>query len=198
MMTFEEYQHLAENHPFPNRPSIFKIVAYSLDEDNVTKYVRNKLTVYNDLESYHTTFEEAESTLLRHAEELKGRMYCAYIYQLPLNKDTHWQYDRAWLYDHKGKQIDQSYCSETRDRKSKCRSFRGRPETAMRFKQGDIAEWFRNGKIEFVMIIHTPPTIQDGYCLFKEMNDTCQWIIAMILTMPLWSPAQSGIVILKH
>lgn len=182
-MTFEEYKYLAENPQFPDRSAIFKVEVYTMFNHSMgtqnlfrpepKKYYRKSMGEPKKYsETYCMTFEEAKQHLHNEMEQIRMRnvfeIYCAYIYQIPINENAiYFPYDRAWLYDHKGNLIDQSYCPLYINEEHF--PFRGRPEYAIRFKRGDIVELLVDycDRSKFVIVYNTPPDIERAY----EMNN---------------------------
>lgn len=181
-MTFEEYKTLAENPQFSDAPAIFKVEVYVIDSCGSKKYYRKTMSEpWKYSEIYCLTLEEAKQCLHNEMDRIGFEKYCAYIYQIPINKSTNFPYDRAWLYDHNGNLIDQSYCSYNIDKEEHFQ-FRGRPENAIRFKRGDIVELLNDycDKSKFVIVYSTPPNIETAYKMNNRLKKYNCWLDSTI------------------
>lgn len=171
-MTFEEYKKLAENHQFPDRLAIFKVEVYVIDSCGNKKYYRKTMSEpWKYSEIYCMTFEEAKQHLHNEMDRIGFEKYCAYIFQIPINESIAFPYDRAWLYDHNGNLIDQSYCPYNINEEHF--PFRGRPEYAIRFKRGDIVELLNYycDESKFAIVYSTPPDIETAYKMNNRLKE---------------------------
>lgn len=172
-MTFEEYKYLAENPQFPDSLTIFKVEVYVIDPCGSKKYYRKIMSEpWKYSEIYCMTFEEAKQYLHDEMNRIQYDKYCSYIYQIPINESIGFPYNRAWLYDHNGNLIDQSYCPHNINHCVKF-PFRGRPEYAIRFRRGDIVELLDDycNKSKFVIVYNTPPNIETAYKINKRLKE---------------------------
>ena len=177
-MTFEEYKKLAENPPFSDAPAIFKVEVYVIDSCGSKKYYRKTMSEpWKYSEIYCLTLEEAKQCLHNEMDQIEYDKYCAYIFQIPINENIHFTYyDRAWLYDHNGNLIDQSYCPYNINEEHF--PFRGRPEYAIRFKRGDIVELLNDycDESKFVIVYSTPPNIETAYKMNNQLKEHSNWL----------------------
>lgn len=91
-------------------------------------------------------------------------LYCLYIYErvFDVAYDRN-EYSKCWLYNEQGEMIDKrlfpSYWSEA--------GFVGRSEDEIRFKWGDLAEWYDGDRAHLVFIL-APPRDKDWYAKKAE------------------------------
>ena len=171
-MTFEEYKKHAENPQFSDAPAIFKIEVYVIDSCGSKKYYRKTMSEpWKYSEIYCLTLEDAKQCLHNEMDRIGFEKYCAYIFQIPINKSTNFPYDRAWLYDHNGNLIDQSYCPYNINEEHF--PFRGRPEYAIRFKRGDIVELLNDhcDESKFAIVYNIPPDIETAYKMNNRLKE---------------------------
>ena len=176
-MTFEEYKKHAENPQFSDAPAIFKVEIYAIDSCGSKKYYRKTMSEpWKYSEIYCMTFEEAKQCLHNEMDRIEFEKYCAYIFQIPINKSTNFPYVRAWLYDYNGHLIDQSYCPYNINEEHF--PFRGRPEYAIRFKRGDIVELLNDhcDESKFAIVYNTPPDIETAYKMNNRLKEYSSWL----------------------
>ena len=175
-MTYEEFKALALNPPRRDEETIFQVVEYTVNEN-----LGRRKSLYPEFDLRHKTVgfchsvAEAEKLIedaIADDRKYKSDPYCFYVKEYPVGifLGTTWEgYGVSMrLYDSGGHFLDQTYCSAmNRDHRTPYGTFRGRPDDAIRFNEGDIVEVRDGDSVHLAVVASSPMTIERGW----EMRD---------------------------
>lgn len=160
-MNFKEFEHLALNPPRSQAATVFVVSEIDLGflPDGRRNYYP-KFDVYRHLVGYSCSLPGAEA-LMREAIAKAGDVDDIYCFHIVEHFLDYMERDNvSWrLYSKHGEMIDHSW-HEARLKGDLPSVFRGRPESSLRFKAGDIVEVLQGNQVRLAVATHSPTTIE--------------------------------------
>ena len=180
-MTFNEFKALALNPPIYDKGKIYRMEVFGYYDEWVNDDGVYGLVIAHT--SYHLTIEQARTFMLqvyKNVSEEGLKIFCSLVYEIPTGIDMRFEkYSRVFSFDAVGGLIDQTLCAYPCGiNEEKYETFRGRDQSMIRFKPGDIVEvmtlWCegRQPSVETAIITKTPPTIKDSWELYEQLGES--------------------------
>ncbi len=177
-MTYEEFKELALNPPRYQGGTICRLDVYCY----VAEWgdFSDGAELHHGFRGYYSALTGAKRCMSKVCESLRKegfRIYCAIITELPTNVNMH--IDRpvsVRVFDEDANLIEQTLCSQLWRNNEPTEIFRGRTESQMRFKAGDIVEmleiWAESpATIKTAIITATPPSVERCWGLQDKLPD---------------------------
>ncbi len=178
-MTFEEFKELALNPPRYQGGTICRLDVYCYADE--WGDMSDEAELHHGFRGYYSSWAEADGCLMRVYETLAKegfRIYCAIITELPTYVNM--PFDRpvsVQVYDEGANLIERTLCSQLwMIDNQPTEIFRGRTESQLRFKPGDIVEilelWAESpATIKTAIITATPPSVERCWELKHKFPD---------------------------
>ena len=175
-MTFEEFKALAQNLPFPEGKSVYRIDVHRFKHQPQSDSYPTKFEVVMTQRFIYPDLDTALFMLRRFVgkEYMNQQLYAIYVYELPHNTDISDNlYRRLWVYDRHGRLVSQSACSTMiEDLNTPFAKFRGRDDA---FSTGDVVEVYNRdkGTVIIGVVARSPRAIEQCWEVHKIVEKVC-------------------------
>lgn len=175
-MTFNEFKALAQNPPYPEGTSVYRIDVHRFKDKpqadcfpSVFEVERAQSFIYPDCETVRFMIRRFVGK-----EYMNQRLYALYVYELPYNADISDNlYRRVWVYDRYGQLASQSCCSTLiEDLNAPFAKFRGRDEA---LTPGDVVEVYDRDKntVTIGVVVRSPRKIEQCWEVRRIVEKVC-------------------------
>lgn len=175
-MTLDEFKALAQNPPYPEGKSVYRIDVHRFkyqpqanNHQNVFEVEMTQSFIYPDLDTVQFMLRRFVGK-----EYMNRQLYALYVYELPYNADiSNNLYRRSWVYDRHGQLVSKSCCSTLiEDLNTPFAKFRGRDDA---FSHGDVVEVYDRdkGKVTIGVVARLPRTIEQSWEVRKIVEKVC-------------------------
>ncbi len=174
-MNLEDYKKIAMNPIRRDAESFFILEKVLIDPlwDKRGEHYPN-YTVGNEFKFYCKSLDEAEKLMMEDIEYnqtmgnkgFDNRIFCFYIKEFPLGEVVYRDLDCciSWRsYDLNGKLIDCSVCGGNGNISGLFSIYRGRSESQIRFRPGDIVEYKWEDQIILGRVVNVPYSIEETF-----------------------------------
>lgn len=135
-----------------------ELITFGFCEEDIDANKPYPFNISNTGRYFAFSFNEAEELIRNFPKSTKERVYRFILRKLPIGERLYPQeFVCLWVYDKDGNLIDKSVCADFLGRgdQSQCQ-FTGRIAAELRFKLGDIVEWFRGKTVRLGIVTGVP------------------------------------------
>lgn len=178
-MTYEEFKALAMNPAQYAGQSIFRVDTFCYYDEWVEAEEPSSMMLKHS--SFHLSLKDAESALSGIKSDVtsdKSKIYCHFIYELPVGVDMRLdRYVSVRVYDDSGNLTEQSVCSHNPYQDDPNTDiFRGRSQEMTTHKLGDFVEIFEmwaesQPTVKTAIITDVPYSIEKCYEIYKQLPE---------------------------